>query len=194
MPDAGQLKKELRKKYRTIRNSLGFSHACDSDVRISNKVLSMEEYKKASLILTYVSAGSEVDTSAIILRALAEGKKVACPRCNKENHTMSFRYIVSLDELEEGAYGIFEPKPDAPPVQPQEMAHSVCLVPGLAFDTSGARLGYGGGYYDRFLDGYRGVSIGLCRSACLSDHPLPRDRYDAAVERIVTDRTLFVIT
>lgn len=99
---------------------------------------------------------------------------------------MSFHKISSLDDLSPGAFGIYGPSENAPAAQPEEMRNSVCIIPGLAFDSNGGRLGYGGGYYDRFLAGYTGVSIGLCREETFSADPLPRDEYDIPVDTVVT--------
>jgi len=186
MPDVNQLKRELRSYYRQMRDSLSADERRLSDEIILNRLNSLEQYKRAAVILTYVSTGSEVGTEKLIAQAVTDGKKVACPLCNKEGHIMTFHCISSLDELAVGAYGISEPRPDAPAVSAEDMAESICIVPGLAFDTSGGRLGYGGGYYDRFLCCYSGVSIGLCRAGCLSAQALPRDRYDICVDLVIS--------
>jgi len=187
MPDIRQRKSELRGVYRDIRKSGDPARQREADRDIARRLTELPQYKEASLLLAYVSQGGEVDTLQIIVRALAEGKAAACPRCRKEDHTMTFHRITALDELERGAYGIYEPRADAPPVLPGEFADSVCLIPGLSFDASGARLGYGGGYYDRFLAAYNGVSIGLCRAESRSQLPLPQDEYDIGVDIVLSD-------
>ncbi len=186
MPDINRLKRELRRHYRQIRDSLSVEERQIGDETVLNNLLELEQYKNASVVLTYVSTGSETGTDKLIAQAIMDGKKVACPLCDKESKTMVFRCIGSLDELVAGAYGISEPQPDAPAISAKDMADSVCIVPGLAFDASGGRLGYGGGYYDRFLSGYSGVSIGLCRAGCLSKQTLPRDRYDICVDLVIS--------
>lgn len=185
MPEINDLKRELRKKYRAIRNSLSKTERYDADKKIISRLIETEDYRSAKVVLTYVSTGSEVGTEGLIVRSLTDGKKVACPLCDKADHTMSFRFISSVDDLSEGAYGIFEPRPDAPEVQADEMPESICIVPGLSFDASGGRLGYGGGYYDRFLAGYKGVSIGLCYENCQSEELLPGDSFDISVDRVI---------
>lgn len=187
MPDISQQKKELRAGHKALRLNGDPAAQRTADRRIMQRILELPQYKEASLILAYVSQGGEADTLQLIVRALAEGKSVACPRCNKEDRSMTFHHIAALYQLSQGAYGIYEPLPDAPQVLPEEMADSVCLIPGLSFDASGARLGYGGGYYDRFLAQYDGVSIGLCRSESRSESPLPQDEYDIRVDVVVSD-------
>lgn len=187
MPDIVPEKKTLRGHYKAVRDNGDAGARRASDCGIMRRVEALPQYRQASLLLAYVSQGSEVDTLQLMVRALAEGKTVACPRCSKKDHTMTFHRITALDQLSEGAYGIFEPQPDAPQVLPQELADSVCLVPGLSFDASGARLGYGGGYYDRFLAQYSGTAVGLCRAESLSVSPLPQDEYDVRVDIVVSD-------
>jgi len=187
MPDINEQKRALRSQFRKLRASVNESERKAADRLILSRLIALEQYRNALLLLTYVSDGSEPDTLMLIARALADGKEVACPRCDVSAHTMTFRKIRSLGELSPGAYGLYEPAPDAPETQPEEMQNSVCIVPGLAFDGSGGRLGYGGGYYDRFLAGYCGSTVGLCRSECYSAQPLPRDNTDVTVDTVVTD-------
>jgi len=186
MPDIGTRKRELRAGYKADRESCDLQALCSEDSRIAQSVIGNPRYRNASLLLTYVSHGREVDTRQIIAHALENGKTVACPRCCTADRSMTFHRIFSLKDLRTGAYGIPEPHSDAPQVLAQELTDSVCLVPGLAFDASGARLGYGGGYYDRFLAQYRGVSFGLCRAVAFSDIPLPQDEYDVSVDLVIT--------
>ncbi len=187
MPDIRERKKALRGIYKQMRLNGDAARQRDADSQIMRRVTDLPQYREASLILAYVSQGGEVDTLQLIVRALAEGKAVACPRCRVDDRSMTFHRISGLDELEQGAYGIFEPKPDAPQVLPVEFADSICLVPGFSFDASGGRLGYGGGYYDRFLARYDGVSVGLCRAESRSEHPLPQDGFDVSVDVVVSD-------
>ena len=139
-------KKELRKIFRKKRNQI--SGKSEKDFKIAERVLSLEEVKNSRNILIYVSYGSETDTYSIIKRLLEEEKKVAVPRC-LENGIMEFIYIKSLDELSAGAFGIPEPSGN---IRAVINKNTVCIVPALSFSPDGTRLGYGGGYYDRFLE------------------------------------------
>jgi len=183
MSDINAEKRILRERYKAIRQESMSRTEADRD--IFRQVISLPQYQQASLVLCYVSSGSEPDTLRLMVQALADGKAVACPRCDKASHTMSFHLINALDDLAPGAYGIYEPSAAAQCVQPGEMQNSVCIVPGLAFDPQGGRLGYGGGYYDRFLAGYSGVKIGLCRKECRSSVPLPADVFDVPADIVV---------
>ena len=98
---------------------------------------------------------------------------------------MTFYYITSLDDLSEGMYGIMEP--DERYTADVYNINSICIVPGLAFDLKGYRLGYGKGYYDRFLKDFNGVSVSPCYDSMLEDE-IPTDKYDIQINIIVTDK------
>ena len=125
----------------------------------------------------------------VIEHALAEQKCVAVPRVvlldgEKGSGKMVFCRIMSLDDCVKGAYGILEPREDCPIVQSDET--SLILVPGCAFTRDGLRMGYGGGYYDRYLEDYDGVTIGLCREDFFQVN-LPREPLDAWVRFVLTE-------
>ena len=101
---------------------------------------------------------------------------------------MEWYAIDGFENLEASAFGVEEPAADPArriPVPGGEGALAVALVPGFAFDASGYRIGYGGGFYDVFLPTFGGVSLGLCRKAQLSDVPVPRDGHDVAVDEVI---------
>ncbi|MBR4225036.1 MAG: 5-formyltetrahydrofolate cyclo-ligase [Oscillospiraceae bacterium] len=158
-------------------------HDLDEDIR---ERLEMDrEYKDAKTVLAYVSSEIEVDTHEIIEDAIEDGKRVACPRCIPGTHEMEFYYIDSLDDLVKGSYGIYEPD-----IEKCELASDVdgalCLVPGLCFDRRGYRLGYGGGYYDRYLGAHQLVTVGLCYSFFVV-RELLHGRYDARMDKVITN-------
>ena len=119
--------------------------------------------------------------------ALKAGKRLAFPRCHPDTCTMTYGIVSSLDDLVEGAYGILEPREDAEIYVPAPYKHDICVVPAVCFDKKGYRIGYGKGYYDRFLSGFGGTSVGFCLSRFLCDS-LPRGRYDRAVDLIITEK------
>ena len=137
------MKKLLRSKYKEIRRSIIDKE--DRDNIIFNKVINNIKVNNASIILTYVSTKEEADTINIIKHFLGK-KKVAVPRI--DNGIMNFYYINSLDELMEGYFGILEPTTNN---KVTNFNNSICIVPGLCFDKENYRLGYGKGYYDKFL-------------------------------------------
>ncbi len=176
-----------RQKYRKIRDCVKNS---EKDEMIFCSVIDSPSYKNADVIFTYYSVRSEIDTVKIINKALSDGKKVALPKCTDNKGHMDFYFIEdSADSLVDGFYSIKEP--DAFKC---ELAvpgkKNICIVPALSFDTKGYRLGYGGGYYDRFLQNFNGEMIGLCYEECLCD-ALPYNEYDIKVDIIVTDKKIY---
>lgn len=151
----------------------------------------IEEIRKASTLMVYLNFGSEVLTDDLIRWGWAEGKRIVVPLCHPESREMMPCRIDGFDELETGNYGIREPKADRLRVVPPEEIDAV-LVPAVAFDRRGYRVGYGGGYYDRFLPkAPQAARIGAV-FACQIVPEVPTDRYDVHVERIVTEEEIII--
>lgn len=180
------IKGELRTRFKTLRREMDPQVKAEKDAAILKRLLELPEYKAATLVLTYVSTAIEVDTLELIRRALAEGKRVAVPYCIPGKIDMLFCEIFSLDDLTPGSFGVLEPDPEKQPVL-REFSDSVCILPGLGFDLEGYRLGYGKGYYDRFLSKYPGTNLGVCYNVCLKPL-LPHGRYDRMVDVLVTEK------
>lgn len=180
-------KATLRSHHMELRDSLDLSSREELDQKIFSHLSKVEVFSNAGLVLTYVSYRSEVDTHAIINALLKEGRRVAVPRCDKKKHTMSFFELSSFDDLEPGAHNILEPKKSlVKAVTVPDMIGSACLVPGLIFDTRGRRIGYGGGYYDRFLAKTGAVCAALCAEARLTN-ALPAEPFDRRCDYIFTE-------
>ncbi len=156
----------------------------DIDRRITEHVLKNEAYRRASCVFTYVATPQEIDTHALIRQALADGKTVCVPLCGAQGDMTAHR-IQSLDMLHKGMRGIAEPDESAPRVAPEEI--DLIIVPALACDRTGFRLGYGGGYYDRYLARSSALSIALCAEVRLLDH-LPHEPFDQRCHWIITER------
>jgi 5-formyltetrahydrofolate cyclo-ligase len=156
------------------------------DDLIFENLVSSPEFSACSLLLTYVSVGNEPDTRATINFALKSGRAVAVPRCLTSKDELEFYIIDKLESLKCGSFGLYEPEPESDK-RIEKTAGGLCLLPGLCFDKNGGRLGYGRGYYDRFLIGFCGVAAGLCLSPLLSGESLPCGPFDRPVELIVTD-------
>lgn len=162
------------------------------DKAIFNNIIQLPQYNEAKMLLTFVSMGNiEVDTHALIKHALSNGKQVVVPRCIPGTALMEFCQINSFDDLEPGTFSVLEPKKQTKIIR--SFPNSICIVPGLSFDMQGYRLGFGGGYYDRFLNTYRETKIGICYSNCLQQ-ALPHGRYDCTVDMLVTDKFSKTIT
>ncbi len=145
-------KKELRKKVQELRDALPPEKRRELSRRIAENLWSVPEFAEAKTVLFFISFRSEVDTLPMIRRALQEGKRACVPCTNADDKSMVASQLLDLEnDLRLGNYDILEPKHEClRPVPPEEI--DVVLMPGVAFDLTGGRLGYGGGYYDRFLE------------------------------------------
>lgn len=155
--------------------------------RMCARLFGRAEWQQAGVILSFVPLPSEPDISPALDRALAEGKILVVPRV-REQGRMEWVRITGLGELQPAAYGIREPV-DGPVLDPATLPlHTLALVPCLAADRQGVRLGRGGGYYDRFLAQYKGRRLLICPAALLADE-LPREPWDAvfAPGEVLTD-------
>jgi len=160
-----QMKRELRRVIQERRDLLSPQERQEKSLRVMERLWSLEEFRLADTVFFFISFRSEVDTVPMIRRALAEGKRVCLPYTDAERKEMVASQVLDLEkDLVPGNYDILEPRPGSVrPVPPQEV--DVIVMPGVAFDCCGRRLGYGGGYYDRFLDrcdGHRVTRIALC--------------------------------
>ncbi len=181
-----EVKKNLRARYRQFRERLGAAQKLALDSTIQSRLLALNEYAGAQTIFTYVSKPIEVDTISLIEAALANHKQVAVPRCVPDTYDMEFYYITSLDDLEKGAFGVLEPiTAKCRLVSRDEIG--LCIVPGLSFDAQGYRLGYGKGYYDRFLAEFHGDTVGICYAGCVQWN-LPHGYYDKPVDILITEK------
>ena len=183
--DIREIKTDLRIGFKSKRNEMPEHIKLNMDSEIQSRFLTLRQYAKCDTVFTYVSKDLEVDTYAIIRAAWANGKKVAVPKCI-EDSKMDFYYIESMDDLEDGSFGVKEPV-ESKCKKVADLSRGLCIVPGLSFDAEGYRLGYGKGYYDRFLSKFGGETVGLCYSNCIK-WKLPHGKYDRAVDVIVTDR------
>ncbi len=184
--DIRPIKNALRAESLKWREQLNRSEKQRMDFKIENKLLTLWKLRDVTTVLAYCSKPLEVDTSLLIKKLFALNKTVAVPRCVPGTRDMEFYVINSFDDLEEGAFGVMEPNPEKCTLL-KDYSSSVCVVPALLFDKEGFRLGYGKGYYDRFLSGYSGVCIGITYSACVRDE-LPHGKFDKKVDIIVTEK------
>ena len=154
-------------------------------------------YQKSDSIFVFVSVKDEVNTYPIIADALEAGKKVYVPFLPEGTKEMLAVPLDRLSSLVPGAFGI----PTAGEAQVATNAKAqaprhidLCLVPGLLFDTKGYRIGYGGGYYDRFLSSHPdSLCVGLCYSLQLSSSPLPKEEWDRPLAYLLHENGLFTI-
>ena len=139
-------KKALRQEIREKKRAMTVQQIEEASKRLGVLFAETAQYKEAKTIYGYLPYNQEVRTVPILQKALADGKRVAVPKVYGEE--MRFIYMTDLTQVENGYAGIPEPVADEPVA---DDAHALVLMPGLAFDAEGHRIGYGGGFYDRFL-------------------------------------------
>ncbi len=179
-------KKELRRQFAEIRKS---AQSSLKDTIIGAKLLANEKIRSADTVLLYASFRSEVDTWCFAGNLLLKNMRIAYPVC-RENNTMTFHIVRELNQLNDATYGICEPDISLP--QPEITDRTVCIVPALAFTEDGGRLGYGGGYYDRFLAEHSEIyTIGLAYEDCIAES-LPLAEHDMKIKSVITEERTII--
>jgi len=187
-----ETKNSIRKEMLAKRGAIPVKERMLYSRQIKEKLLSMDMIHRAGNVLCFAGYGSEVSTIELIEELLSLGKKVFLPRvCGEE---MDFYRIGSLDDLEEGYKGIPEPKKSCTDVFGKEdyedVNNTVMLMPGAVFSPDGSRIGYGKGYYDRYLDKYDIMNrIALCFSIQIREH-IPSDTHDKKASIIVCEKEI----
>jgi 5,10-methenyltetrahydrofolate synthetase len=184
---SADLKKALRKSIEEKKKLLDENAARESDREIARRLFELPEYRRAKAVFTFVSVPGEVDTKPIILDALASAKRVCVPRCVSRGVMKAYE-ISGFEDLETGKYGIQEPKDGCAFVAPEEI--EFVIVPCATCDVKGNRLGYGGGFYDRYLLKVNSAKAALCRTALLSEE-IPTEPHDLPVDIVITDRRVY---
>jgi len=179
-------KKELRKKMLEMRDQQKPADRALWDDIIYNKFTGSEYYRDARVIFIFVSFRSEVDTQRIIRKALEDGKVVGVPRVLSEKEGIKVFRIYSMSDLEAGYFGVLEPKEGSTEIPSEDI--DLIVMPGAAFDRDGGRIGYGGGFYDRYLAeaGRAAGKIALAYRFQVLDK-VPMDENDMRVDSIITN-------
>lgn len=185
------MKKELRAQYLERRNALPLDDLKQASDAISKEVMKLEIVHGATNVGLYVSTRSEAITHDIILKLISQGKRVYVPFL--ADGKMHFTIIKSLRECSIGAHGILEPD-NKVQMEDQLDGSSLMIVPGIVFGTSGYRLGYGEGYYDRFLGSLKQkpFCIGICVDSQLIE-TVPHDDHDVPMDIVVTEKRVVII-
>ena len=157
---------------------------------IFEKFVSVPEYINADWLFIYVSMKNEVSTTDIINRAIADGKKIAVP-VSLKNRDMFFAEIKSFDNLVKNRLGVYEPVcgRDA---EKMPTKNTVLVVPGVAFDENGGRMGYGGGYYDTYIEKYGVQNTVALAFECQIKDSVPKEEHDRIMKKIITDKRIIV--
>ncbi|MDJ1475757.1 5-formyltetrahydrofolate cyclo-ligase [Bacillus sp. LS15-K4] len=183
-------KVRLRKQIIEHMNSLSEERYTTLSEQIAFSLYAQKEWAEAKTIGITLSMENEVNTYSIIEKAWEEGKKVVVPKCNKGTRTMSFRQISNFDQLEIVYMNLREPIP-ARTEEVNADDIDLQIVPGVAYTERGERIGYGGGYYDRYLVHYKGKTLSLAYSFQIVEH-IPLEPFDKNVEKIITEKGTMV--
>lgn len=180
-------KDELRNSMKSKRRPLSKDFIKNSSMAISNNILSLESIINAKNIMVYLSSFNEPDTFELTSKLLDLKKNISVPVSDVDTCTITPSLITSLDTLKKGAYGIYEPTEIlSVPVNTIETV----LIPGIAFSKSGDRLGFGKGYYDRFLSEFQGTKIGICYDFQILD-TIPITSHDVKMDLIITEKRIY---
>lgn len=183
-------KNALRQQYKQMRRELSQQQKEQMDQKIEKRICNLISFRYAKTVLLYYPKSTEIDTLLIMEEALRQGKQVGFP-VTSPGGQMVFRLVEDADaQMEPGSFGVPEPKACCPLFDKEAAgaeADTMVLVPGLSFDKDGYRLGYGNGYYDRYLENFNATTIGLVYQDFLADR-LPRGRYDRWVDLVVTEK------
>lgn len=178
-------KKELRRRVREELSALSRSELVRSDDALFARFLALPQVEEAKTIFAFWGIpGKEPDTSRLIGELVKRGKTVGLPRMLPE-HRMEVRRYDPDRPLVKVSFGISEPGEDCPLLDRENI--DLVLVPAVCYDRRGYRLGFGGGYYDRWLKNFSGVTVGLCREAVLRE-TVPTEAHDAKVDLLLTER------
>lgn len=179
-------KQELRAAAIAREKNLSPIYCQEADAAICRQVLQSPLYQNAKSIFCYVGTDREIDTMALLRAALRDRKVVAIPLC-VGNGVMEARQIKGLSDLVSGRYGILAPKLSCPVVAPEDL--ELVIVPGCTANGKGQRLGYGGGYYDRYLPRTNCPKVMLCRHQLIAED-IPTEDHDVMMDYLVTERRI----
>jgi 5-formyltetrahydrofolate cyclo-ligase len=177
------MKKIIRKEILEKRDMLAKSQVEELSSKIHSNVLKWDKFINASTIMIYSNYKNEVITKGIIEDCFKMNKSVILPKSLKESHEILPCIVKNFDELIPGVYGIFEPD-GRNIIEKNEI--ELVIVPGVAFDKNGDRIGHGAGYYDRFLNGYEGIKAGICYGFQIVENAWPNEM-DIKMDYLITE-------
>lgn len=180
-------KRALRQEAAARCAALPRSYLDRAGQRIAERIAGLPEYGRAGTVLAFAGTGSEISTGPLLAMILADGKRLALPRCAGPGR-MEARAVREPALLLPGAYGIREPAADWPLLGPEQI--QLAVVPCLACDRAGNRLGHGGGYYDRYLASYPGAALLACPEALVLER-VPQGPFDRPVPLLVTEAGIY---
>jgi len=183
------MKSTIRTSLISQRNKMPFPEIIQKSALIKERLFGLEEFQRSHTILFYVSYGSEVATHEMIQACLASGKKVVVPCTDAKNRKLSLSELQRWEDLGAGAYHIQEPRVECR-CEVSLDAVDLIIVPGIAFDLAGHRIGHGMGYYDRLLSkNIKATKIALAFELQLVEK-IPAEYHDVSVDMIITERRI----
>lgn len=190
-----QKKRELRKEIIKFRDRFTGAEIAEKSARIAQNLYSVPAYREANAVMFFISFGSEVDTGQMIKETMKRGKLALAPKAVPETKELIPSEIYDPDrDLVPGAYNIPEPGPETLRPRDPEII-DLLIVPGVGFDLEGGRLGYGGGYYDRFFERLRpGVPLVALAFEMQIRPYVPLDQWDRRVDLIITEKRIIAGT
>jgi len=191
--DRMESKEDIRKRILDIRGMMTSEDRSRKSKTIGQKLQGMEFYKKAAMIMGYMDFRNEVMMGHILKEAKRSGKRILLPISVPRDHSLLIAEVSDFErDLRPGAYGIMEPRLENVALQIDPFEIDIIIVPGVAFDPAGHRIGYGAGYYDRFLASLssKTLKLGLAFQEQIVSH-IPADIHDIAMDVIITDKHVY---
>lgn len=185
-------KMQLRELFREKRAALSADKKKEMDEALCRRLQSLVSVRYADEILSFSPLAGEIDINSFNIYVIENGKALYLPRCIAGSPEMNFHRVGALAELAKGSFSINEPSADAPIWQNDPEKRAICIIPAMSYDKKGFRLGYGKGYYDRYLSTKKVLKVGLCYTSFLSQ-TIPRGRYDLSVDIIVTEKGIITV-
>ena len=187
-------KKEMRKKMLSLRDSLSEKERMEKSREIAKRLFTLEEFQKAEVVLSYQSFRSEVETTEMNQKIRESGKSLYLPKTYADRKEMAFYRVYSDADLIPGYQGILEPQEKEPfteklaSLKPEKV---LMLMPGAAFDDKGNRIGYGGGYYDRYLESHPQLHTLALAFDMQVLFEVPAEEQDIKPQLLVTETTIY---
>ncbi len=174
---------------RGMRRAMTADEVKEKSAQIQKRLFALDKYVNAKTVMLYISAFKEPSTTEIITAALGDGKRVVVPVSDTQTETIILSYLKDMSDLQKGAYGILEPKT----IKKADSADiDFILIPGLAFDTKGNRMGFGKGYYDKLLCRTNAEKTALCYEFQLFD-AIPANEHDVPMNTIITEEKIYAV-
>ena len=175
-------KREIRERLRALRRGLSSREKEDAARAVFERIAEYEAYKRARVVMAYIAVRGELSLAPVIADILAGGKTLLLPRCEAPG-IMTARIVRAVEDLTPGVFGLLEPKMECRIADPAQIG--LILVPGVAFDREGHRIGQGGGYYDRFLGKSGAHRAGVCHDFALLES-VPFEAHDLLMDDVIT--------